>query len=251
VVEHASLEGFGSAADRAARLDALMDRASVALVRTDYFQAVELCTTALRRALTQFDYERASRICLPLQEARRQVRQLAADAGAGGARFVVSRESELPKPLAPGCYLVQPPLIGAEGRQLLETLSASRIPAIVVTREPMTRDGRWPLVAVGASIVRTKVDPPAGVRAQAGCVTRDAWDGPPDVAWFEHAGEALGDAAIASVRSTEHAELVRELAGLLEASPDHEKLHQRLSEACRAAAAAGLGPMPDPPSDPA
>lgn len=243
MVEHASLEGFGSPADRAARLDALMERASAALARTDYFQAIELASTALRRAHQQRDYERMSRICLPLQEARRQVRQLASDAASGGGVFVVSSVSDLPQPLSAGCYLVQPPMIGAEGRQLAETLTASRVPGLVVTREPMTSGGQWPIVAVGASIVRTRVAPPACASPKSGCLTRDELAGVPDLAWFEHASEAIGDAAIASANGHDAA-LVDALLALLEAVPEHEKLHQRLAEACRWVAA--NDPTPDP-----
>ncbi|TVQ63225.1 MAG: hypothetical protein EA378_02755 [Phycisphaerales bacterium] len=243
MVEHASLEGFGSPAERAARLDALMERASAALTRTDYFQAIELASTALRRAHQQRDYERMARICLPLQEARRQVRQLASDAGASGGVFVVARAQDLPERLAPGCYLVQPPMIGAEGRQLADTLSASRVAGLVVTREPMTSGGQWPIVAVGASIVRTRVTPPPCATPKAGCLTRDELRGTPPVSWFEHASETLGDAAIAAATG-EGAALVDELLALLEATPEHEKLHQRLADVCRAIASTDNTPNP-------
>ncbi|MFN3311207.1 MAG: ABC transporter permease, partial [Thermomonas sp.] len=46
--------------------------------RRDYFAAERLCLEALELAHKACDYERMARICLPLQEARRQKRDLAA-----------------------------------------------------------------------------------------------------------------------------------------------------------------------------
>lgn len=70
----------------------------------------------------------------------------------------------------------------------------------------------------------------------------DTGSEPPTVEWFCRAGEALGDAAIAKVNPKMPAVFrVDMLLEFLDAFPDHEKLHQRLEEAARAAV---CEPMP-------
>ncbi len=49
------------------------------------------------------------------------------------------------------------------------------------------------------------------------------------------ASEALGDAAIAQAAAPTAADRACELFARLQACPDHEKLHQRLMEACELA----------------
>jgi hypothetical protein len=232
-------------ASRVNPIDRTMERASKALEKTDYFLAERLALDALRRAHDAGDYQRMSRIVLPLQEARRQKRQLATDhAGAAALIIADARFLDADPPLA-GCFLFQPPLIGADGRTYRETADAAEVPAFILTREPMTRDGLWPVVAVGAIALRTKVPPPSDPappwparRLETG-MTRD--DVRPEthtipIAWFESAAEALGDAAIARLQPADPAAWqVADLMEFLEAHPDHEKLHQRLEEACNRA----------------
>ncbi len=54
-------------ADQAGTIDGLMDRASEALVATDYFLAESLCLKALAKARKAGDFERLARLALPLQ----------------------------------------------------------------------------------------------------------------------------------------------------------------------------------------
>ncbi len=214
-------------------IDDLMERASQALVATDYFLAESLSARALSRARSQRDFERMARICLPLQEARRQIRMLALDAGRS---ILISRSSDVPRKLEAGLYLVQPPMIGAEARTLREHATRRKTPVMVLCREPMTRDGRWPMVAVGPRIFRAKVSPPVSLERVEDRVTKDAYDGVPDASWFEAASEALGDAGFAALPEVEHPDFrVDDLMDLVDAHPAHEKLHQWLAEACRAA----------------
>lgn len=253
-----------------------MEQASDALVRRDYFAAERLAHSALRKAHAARDYERMARIILPLQEARRQKRDLAFDAAQRGAVFLIDADVPASKKLVEGCYLVAPPRVGADGRLLRESADRREVPTIITVREPTTRDGRWPLVALGPVTVRAKVDPPkpppacaakssaakvkskasaptkAGARASAkkgsvaAAIEQPAIEtsassppvaGKPTPEWFLAANEALGDAAIASVAEnlTPHAR-VDVLMELLETTPDHEKLHQRLADAAREAA---------------
>lgn len=216
-----------------------MERAERALLATRYFEAERLCRRALDRARRRRDFGRMARILMPLQEARRHKRQLAADAD---WRALVSRRTG--GSIRAGFLLVQPPLVGIDARDLRERADESGTPVFVLCREPMTKAGLWPIVAAGPTpgralplVIRTRVPPPRSrgtTRSAARAVT-------PPAAWFEAAGEALGDAAIASVPGSLHpAWRVDELAALLDAFPDHEKLHQRLEEACREALIAPL-----------
>ena len=224
-------------------IDRLMDRASLALAETRYFDAANDAAHALNRARRDNDFERMARICLPLQEARRQIRQVATDTvSQRGTVQVVSHPGDLRGPLQPGCYLIQPPMIGADSRVLRETAFKRRIPIAVLAREPLTRKGLWPLVGVGEVSVRVQVDPPKPLERRDDHITKDGYEGPVSLAWFESAGEALGDKAIADLDPDLHPHWrVDEMMEALDAYPEHEKLHQALAAACRDA----IG-IPDP-----
>lgn len=206
---------------RARRIDETMERAAKALHETRYFECERLCADALRSAHRALDYERMARILLPLQEARRLKRQAAADAGR-------VRQCERPDEVAhiePGCVLMHPPnCVGVDGRALRDRADKEEIPLIVVVREPETREGLWPVVAVGASTVRTKVPPPKRLTPQ----------------WFLRVGEELGESAIEGVNPDAPASTrVNQLMDRLDATPDHELLLQALGDACRDAAREG------------
>ena len=231
-------------------IDRLMDRASRALAETRYFEAANDAAHALNRARRAGDFERMARICLPLQEARRQIRQLAADTGS--VRLVAHPE-DVRGALTPGCYLIQPPMIGADARVLRVTAFKRRIPVSVLAREPLTRKGLWPIVGVGEISVRVQIDPPEPLERDDSRITKDGYDGEPSLAWFEGAGEALGDGAIAKLDRSLHPHWqVDELMEALEAVPEHEKLHQALAEVCRNAVgvAPPTGRRPSPFDNP-
>lgn len=234
------------------QVDELMDRASEALVACSYFEAEELAHKGLRRAHDLKDYERMARIALPLLEARRQKMQLAQDAG---TVTVVDAAIARQGITAPSIYLVQPPQIAAEARDLRQAADRKRIPAIVLTREPMSRsgprEGKLPIVAVGPSLtgrdisIRTYVDPPEGVVPTENGMTRDAMKHAPSVQWMLAACEALGDAATARLNPQDPpAHRVEDLLEFIDAWPTHEKLHQRLIEECRLAMT-----QPPPPAE--
>jgi len=221
------------------QIDRLMDRASRALEATRYFEAERLAAGALQRAHSASDFERMARILLPLQEARRQKHQLAVNSGRS---FLVNKASAMhADELEAGCYLFQPPLIGIDARTFRETADSRQVPVVVITREPMTREGKWPIVAVNGTIsVRTRVDPPWKLERVEPSITKDAVNGvafgAPPTPWFEAAGEALGDAALARLKPEDPAAWrVDDLLGFLDCHPDHEKLHQRLADECRLA----------------
>lgn len=236
----------------ATSIDRIMDQASLALEATRYFEAERLCKKALLKAHHALDFERMARIALPLQEARRQKRQLAVDAAflghAAPGLHLVDHRRNIPEPV-PGCYLFQPPLIGADARHFRDLADAAETPALVLCREPLTRDGLWPIVAVGSISLRTKIPPPFRVQRVESAPCKDgttAADAPRiSREWVEAAAEALGDAALARLPAADPAAwIVEDLLDALDAHPDHERLHQALADACRRAA---LEPAPDRP----
>ena len=223
---------------RAPMIDDLMEKASKSLLDADYFAVERHAKKALVQARKINDFERMARVILPLQEARRQRRHEAADSG---LRHILTARPG-PRDLLPGMYLVQPPMVGMDARTIREQAEAAGTPIVIVCREPMTRLGQWPVVAVGTGsltmtlTVRTRIAPPPGVEPRETGMTRDAVLETPPAAWFLGANEALGDHAIAQVTATDPAAWrVDDLLEALDALPDQEKLHQALAAACREA----------------
>ena len=210
---------------------ALITKAQQALGRAHWFEAERLSVKALDMARAQGDFNLMARIALPLQEARRQRMQAALD-----ARKLVVIDEVLPSEseLAPVCYLVQPPFVGADARRLRLTALEREIPALFLCREPKTQLGLCPIVAIGQVTIRTRIDPPKN------------WD-KPTLAWFTGACEALGDAAIETLdRGADPAKQVDSLLERLDTMPDHEKLHQLFATVCKEAAQAYEGATPPP-----
>lgn len=204
-------------------IDELMERASRALVATDYFQAEELALRGLLMARRLLDFDRMARICLPLQEARRQRVQQAFDETTS-VRVVSSIPEDESASIEPGCALVVPMLVAADARRLRERAFAQRVPLAVLCAEPVTKLRLLPIAALGQVVVRMKVRPPAQLAK-------------PTKSWFQETMEDLGDAAIEEIDPILQGErLVDAILDRLDAVPDHEKLHQRLADACRAAA---------------
>jgi hypothetical protein len=216
---------------KTASVNSLMTKAQQALARNHWFEAERLCAKALDMARAEGDFNLMARIALPLQEARRQRMQAAFD-----SRKLVVLEAALPdeRSLEPVCYLVQPPLVGADARRLRLLALEREVPAMFLCREPKTQLGLCPVVAIGQVTVRTRIDPPR------------KWD-KPDLAWFIDACEQLGDAAIETLDSG--ADIAKQVDALLErldAVPDHEKLHQALAATCKEAARVYAGSTPPP-----
>ncbi len=211
--------------NKSKKIESLMEKASVALVETDYFEAALCANEALSIAHQAGDYEQMARILLPLQEARRQIRLAAIETG---NVFVINEHTQL-EPLigedavpASGCYVLEPPLVGADGRNLRDRCKMLGIAAVVVVHEPVTQLGRWPVVMIGPITVRTQIEPPAG-----GEITME---------WVIGAGEQHGDAAIESVVDIEDA--VARVDALMDrfgTIGDHEQLMMTLETACKAA----------------
>lgn len=91
-------------------IEQLMTEASAKLVATDYLACEALCLRALELARRAEDFETCARILMPLQEARRQRRQIAAD----GPMTVLTAPRMTPAQIleahASGCLLlIDPP----------------------------------------------------------------------------------------------------------------------------------------------
>jgi len=203
------------------QIDALMEEASQALAHTAYFQADRLARRGLLMARDADDFGRMARIILPLQEARRQRLQQALDVG---SVTIVQMPIEETTPIEPGCYLIQPPQVGADARRLRLAAMEREIPVAVVCREPLTSLKLCPIVAISPGVtIRTKIDEPADPAH-------------PDLPWFLEAMEALGDFAISSLDpALTTLKRIDALLNRLDTIPDHEGLHQALEEACRQA----------------
>jgi hypothetical protein len=216
---------------KTASVNSLMTKAQQALARNHWFEAERLCVKALDMARSEGDFNLMARIALPLQEARRQRMQTAFD-----SRKLVIVDATLPdeRSLEPVCYLVQPPLVGADARRLRLLALEREVPAMFLCREPKTQLGLCPVVAIGQVTVRTRIDPPR------------KWE-KPELAWFIDGCEQLGDAAIETLdRGADIAKQVDALLERLDAVPDHEKLHQALAATCKEAARVYAGSTPPP-----
>lgn len=200
-------------------IDALMERASRALEATDYFGAASRCVRAMGMARRAGDFGRMARICLPLQEARRQLRDLAMDSG----RCVELRKlPAMRAKLASGCVLLTPPLTAASAKTLRARYTRARVPVMVLSRENGPRKSVWTLIA-GSGRGRIGVDVNTPRRLTP--------------AWMIAVQESLGDAAIRAVPAdTSPAARVDALLKALAMVPDHEKVMQALAAACHDAA---------------
>jgi len=224
-------------------VDDLMERASTALAKTDYFAAVTLCDKAMRKASRADDFDRVARIALPLQEARRQIRQQAMDASK--TVHLITDPAQVPARIKPGCYLVAPPLIGLDASTLAEMGLRKKVPVVAIAREPLTRAGLWPVVAVAAVSVRTRIAPPIPLDRVETNITKDDFTGDISVSWFEAACETLGQTAIDTVPTADPAAWqTDDLLERLEALPFHENLYQNLHATARRAI---TEPTPDQP----
>ena len=225
-----------------------MDRASQALARMDYLACEGLCLEALAVARQAGDWPYYARILLPLQEARRQRRLIAAD---GPIRLGTSRQRSADhwlSSLRTGCLLLTRPHTAEDARRLADEASAERRHIELLLADNDLDDGAYRLVSYRGPAVACLVEAPPAA-------WRDIWLAPGErpepeadaqiepgkspADWFIDATETLGDAAIAHVPAAPgDVRRIGELEAMLQVVPDHEILHQRLGDAARAMDAA-------------
>ena len=227
-------------------LDAIMEQASEALARMAYLECEALCQQALSEAREAGRWSYYARILLPLQEARRQRRMIAAE---GTIRLGTETLPEEPRdwiePLSPGCVAVTRPH-GPEHARELDAVAREaqhHLEVLFIDNPPAAE--HWTIRSFkGPTVTCSLPAPPAGwvdQPLQPGETPEPASDGtsqtPAD--WFLDASEALGDAALEKVNARSDAipgssRRVLLLEEMLAVVTDHEILHQRLSEAARA-----------------
>ena len=199
-----------------------MKKASKALAEGRSYEAERIALETLEAARTCNDFGLMAEI-VPILKSARSVRWEAALAVAGGIRFLESKPDE-DTIVEPGCYLIEPPLVGADSKNLRLAALAQEGPVLTVCREPLTDLKLRPIVAIGRITVRTRVLPSDD-------------DAQPDIDWYLAALNELGETAIDSLDSG--ALLTKQIDGLLDrldSIPDHNGLHDALEALCRHAA---------------
>lgn len=205
-------------------LDATMQAASEALVAMRYLEAERRCEQALDAAVKIEAWAYVARILLPLQEARRQRRMICADAsvtlGTADRQRVVDWAAGGGATL--GCLLVTLPCTIEDARAALaEVKREARYGEVLFAETHLAAGEPVIVVSLADDAIRVEMPPPDRAVSAAD--------------WFLDACEALGDRAIAWVDAPLGTRRRFDaLYGLLEAAPDHEKLHQRLADAARA-----------------
>lgn len=221
----------------------LMEAASGALVEMSYLECEALCIQALEAARGAGAWEYVARILLPLQEARRQRRMIAAEGviRLGTTTLTGTAEQWLER-MGRGCIVVTSPHGPGVAAEVLRKARDGRKYVEVLYADSAPDGGRWRIASFGGPAVSVEVSAPP-----AEC--RDRWlepgggsgsDGGVRAAdWFLDAMDALGEAAMGTVAASSAAgavERFERLDACLEVVTDHEILHQRLAEAARGAA---------------
>lgn len=182
-----------------------------------------------------FEADRALAEAMKLAEAARDWPGLSASCDLLGRvrRAKLERAVEADRLIEPGpfdaetfkieraCYLIEPPMVGADGRAIRERAEAESIEVLVIVREPTTQLGQWPVVMIGPATVRVRIPPPPNDE--------------PTIDWMLGAADALGDEAVAHGMSDERPAVRLDL--LLERLAtlgQHDGLTQAICETCRA-----------------
>ena len=221
----------------AATIDQTMQRASEALARMDYIECESLCLRALAAAREAGDWADYARILMPLQESRRQRRMIAAEGVVrlGSTSLAGGLETWLSHVDA-GCIVVTQPHGRHDALRLHEAARAAGKHVEVLLADCDPSAPKWTLRTFTGPDVTCDIDAPPAPWVdtdEPGDAAEAHWPTPAD--WFLDASERLGDAALAAVapQSTGPAR-VAAIEACLDATADHEILHQRLYDAARA-----------------
>lgn len=220
------------------QLDQTMEVASIALAKMDYLACEDLCFAALAQARERGDWAYYSAILLPLQEARRQRRMIAAEGivRLGTAKLAKIDAQEILSQLPAGCVVLTSPHTPADAHKLAISARQKRQHVEVLFAQP--DDGRWLLrsFAPNSNVSCSVAAPPAELL--------ERWLKPGEMPaaadWFLDACEMLGDAALAAVKPV--SPTVKDLARMeacLDIVTDHEQIHQQLGSLARALVRAG------------
>lgn len=201
-------------------IDEIMEAASSALAGGSYLDAAMSCRDALMLARNAKDFASMARICLPMLEAQRGVRLAALETR---TIIVAADSTDIPADPQSCCYLFAPNFVGADAKRFRAAANDAGIGAFVLTREPTTSKGCWPIVGVADRVVRIGITPPKDDR--------------PTAEWFASAAEALGDQAILDALNAADPDdpkqwIVDDFLDRLDACPEHEKFIKALADAC-------------------
>ncbi len=234
---------------QAGELDHIMERASAALADMDYLECEARCLQALAHTRRDNQWGYYARILLPLQESRRQRRMMAAEGTVrlGSTDLPARPEEWLDRIGAAGCMVVTRPHQPEDAAALTRLARERRRHVLTLFADNPANAASWTVrTCVGPPVTITQAAPPSAW-CNAWHAADNALSIPVSAAqqlnpsrrptdWFLDACEALGDAAIARIdASLTGPQRVRALEAYLDAVPDHEKLHQRLADAARAA----------------
>lgn len=202
------------------RIENLIDLAKTACTDNDWYDAERHACEAMELSYKGVDFLRMSLAVEALRDCRNGRRE---EAIATGAMYAFdSPIGDDDHELATGCWLIEPPRVAADARDLREHASNEKIAMVTIAREPTTLTGLWPLAALGPMVIRAKIRPPSEITPT----------------WFVSALEALGESAIDDVDPDAGAiDRVEELYLRLQTIPDSLSLHEALLDACRQAAA--------------
>ena len=195
--------------------------AKSALKAKKAFEAERIALSVLETARSSCDFMSMCK-ALPILRDARVLRVEAALNAADGIRVLESRLEE-GQVVEPGCYLVEPPHVGADARNLRLAALEQEVPVAIICREPLTQMQLRPIVAIGRITVRARVLPADD-------------DASPDLDWFLAAMNEIGETAIESLDTG--AAILKQIDGLmdrLDSIPDHPRLHDALEEICQIA----------------
>ncbi|MCC7193473.1 MAG: hypothetical protein IT444_11890 [Phycisphaeraceae bacterium] len=222
-------------------LDHIMEDASKALVKMEYLTCEALCLQALVEARRRGEWEYYARVLLPLQEVRRQRRIIAAEGviALGVSATDPAIRTKIESLTSASIVLIKPSTV-ADAIALTARARQERKYLEILFADSDAADNTWTIRAFAGSTVSCKLPAPPhhwiGRFFHPGeiKVTADTSTDTPG-AWFVHATERLGDAALAAISpKLTGAAKVAALEQCLEVITDHEIIHQRLADAARA-----------------
>ena len=201
----------------------ILDTAQKALDADRWFEAELMMLKLIEDARGAFDFD-AMAAGVPVLRDARMARFEDAFRIADGTIRLLTESPDEETIATPGCWLIQPPLVGADARTLRALAMEQEIPLATLCREPLTQLGLQPIVSIGRVTVRTKIDPPTEPQN-------------PDMDWYRYALDELGESAIDSVDTG--IDIVKQVDALLDrinTVQEHARLHDALEETCRLAA---------------
>jgi len=219
----------------------IMELASRDLAEMRYLDCESKCLEALELAISTERWNTVARIVLPLQEARRQRRMIAAEAGLWV--MPVDWQDSLDDAMdgrEAGCLWVH----DQELAQAWQTSVRERGWMAEVLWGQVSDESVWQVTTLGHALITAEVPGLAnscwgkwmaqGSSLWSADVVAGEASMPTPGDWYVGAIEALGDAVLSGVDSEMGSrDRVDALLSGLELVPDHELLHQGVAEACR------------------